>query len=107
MTLATDEFVRRFLIHILPTGFHRIRHYGLFASGKRAENIARVRELLSAPAPQNQADTDARDGTELPTLSHPCPCCGGRMIIIETFAGGRFPAERPHRSPRDNLPRAP
>jgi Putative transposase/Transposase zinc-binding domain len=95
MTLATDEFVRRFLIHILPTGFHRIRHYGLFASGKRAENIARVRELLSAPAPQNQADTDARDGTELPTLSHPCPCCGGRMIIIETFARGCSPRTRP------------
>jgi hypothetical protein len=55
MTLATDEFIRRFLIHVLPHGFHRIRHYGLFANGSRAENIARVRELLNVPVPQNQA----------------------------------------------------
>jgi hypothetical protein len=95
MTLAADEFIRRFLVHVLPTGFHRIRHYGLFASGKHAENIARVRELLRAPIQQNQADADARDGTELPTLSHPCPCCGGRMIIIETFARGCSPRTRP------------
>jgi hypothetical protein len=95
MILNTNEFIRRFLIHVLPHGFHRIRHYGLFASGSRAENIARVRELLSAPIPQNQADTDARGGTELPTLSHQCPCCGGRMIIIETFARGCSPRTRP------------
>jgi Putative transposase/Transposase zinc-binding domain len=94
MTLATDEFIRRFLIHVLPHGFHRIRHYGLFASGSRAENIVRVRALLSAPIPPNQADADARDGTELPMLSHPCPCCGGRMIIIETFARGCSPCTR-------------
>jgi hypothetical protein len=53
MTLATDEFIRRFLIHVLPTGFHRIRHYGLFASGVRAHNIAHARE--SAPIPRRQA----------------------------------------------------
>jgi hypothetical protein len=95
MILNTNEFIRRFLIHVLPHGFHRIRHYGLFANGSRAENIARVRELLSAPIQQNQADADARDGAELPTLSHPCPCCGGRMIIIETFARGCSPRTRP------------
>ena len=62
MTLAADEFIRRFLIHVLPAGFHRIRHYGLFASGTRAENIARARELLDAPAPQIQAsDPDPAD----------------------------------------------
>jgi Putative transposase len=49
MTLATDEFIRRFLIHLLPKGFHRIRHYGLLASGSRAANIARARELLAVP----------------------------------------------------------
>jgi hypothetical protein len=96
MTLTTNEFIRRFLIHVLPHGFHRIRHYGLFANGSRAENIARLRELLSAPIPQSQAgDTDARDGAEPPTLSHPCPCCGGRMIIIETFARGCSPRTHP------------
>jgi hypothetical protein len=96
MTIATNEFIRRFLIHVLPRGFHRIRHYGLFASGKRAENIARARELLNAPVPQNQAgDAAARDGTDPPTLAHPCPCCGGRMIIIETFERGCSPRTRP------------
>jgi hypothetical protein len=96
MTLATDEFIRRFLIHVLPTGLHRIRHYGLFASGKRVENIARARELLNSPAPQTQAgDPDAAEADEPPTLPRPCPCCGGRMIIIETFRRGATPRYRP------------
>jgi hypothetical protein len=92
MTLASDEFIRRFLIHVLPHGFHRIRHYGLFASSKRAENIARARELLNVSVPQGQAgDADARDSTEPQTLPHPCPCCGGRMIVIEIFERGCSP----------------
>jgi len=96
MTLATDEFIRRFLIHTLPTGFHRIRHYGLFASHKRAENIARARELLNAPAPQTETtNPGAADIGEPPTLAHPCPCCGGRMTIIETFRRGSMPRYRP------------
>jgi hypothetical protein len=90
MTLATSEFIRRFLIHVLPTGFHRIRHYGLFANGARAENIGLMRHLLNASAPQNQVGND----DEPPTLS-PCPCCGGRMIIIETFARGCSPRTHP------------
>ena len=94
MRLQAGEFIRRFLIHVLPSGFHRIRHYGLFAGGSRAENIARVRELLSAPAQQNDAD-DAADADQPHTLSHPCPCCGGRMIIIETFEPGRSPRTHP------------
>src|SRR5262245_34880502 len=94
MTLATDEFIRRFLIHVLPKGFHRIRHYGLFAKG--ADNIARARELLAVPKPQAEpADADVTDPNEPPTLSHPCPCCGGRMIIIETFARGCQPRYQP------------
>ncbi len=60
MTLATGEFIRRFLMHVLPKGFHRIRHYGLFANGNRAENIARARELLAMPAPHKQPETTAR-----------------------------------------------
>jgi len=96
MTLATYEFIRRFLLHILPDGFHRIRHYGLFASAARADNIARARELLAAPEPQTQVnDTDAVGTNEPPTLSHPCPCCGGRMIIIETFERGATPRYQP------------
>jgi hypothetical protein len=94
MTLDVAEFIRRFLIHVLPHGFHRIRHYGLFASAGRADNIARARELLNAPKPQcNPTDADPTD--ESPKLAHPCPCCGGRMIIIETFARGCSPSYRP------------
>ncbi len=101
MTLATDEFIRRFLIHVLPSRFHRIRHYGLFANGSRVDNLARVRKLLNASVPQNQAvDADAQDATEPPTLSHPCPCCGGRMIIIETFERGCSPRTHPTASVR-------
>jgi hypothetical protein len=96
MTLATDEFIRRFLIHMLPSGFHRIRHYGLFANSKRVENIARARELLNVPAPQTEArDVAAPDADEPQAHSHPCPCCGGRMIIIETFERGCSPRYRP------------
>jgi hypothetical protein len=96
MTLAIDEFIRRFLIHVLPDGFHRIRHYGLFANGGRAENIARARRLLNVPATSSEpSDASGTDDSEPQTLSHPCPCCGGRMIIIETFERGCAPRYRP------------
>jgi hypothetical protein len=94
MTLASGEFIRRFLIHVLPSGFHRIRHYGLFASSKRVENIARVRRLLAVPKPQSQ-NADAADSSEPQTLTRPCPCCGGRMIVIEIFERGCSPRTRP------------
>ena len=93
MTLATAEFIRRFLIHVLPQGFHRIRHYGLLASGTRADNIAKARRLLDVPAEQHEASDDSR--AEDAELSHPCPCCGGRMVIIETFQRGASPRYRP------------
>jgi hypothetical protein len=96
MTLATAEFIRRFLIHVLPQGFHRIRHYGLLASGTRADNIARARRLLDVPAVQPEAgDTCCAEATEPKPLSQPCPCCGGRMIIIERFQRGASPRYRP------------
>ena len=96
MTLAAGEFIRRFLIHVLPDGFHRIRHYGLFASGTRSGNIARARELLAMPPRPRQPDADATStDDELKTLASPCPCCGGRMIIIETFRRGATPRHRP------------
>ena len=80
MTLTTDEFIRRFLLHVLPKGFHRIRHYGLLASASRKANIARVRQLLAAPPAVEP--TESVEPTDQPP---PCPCCGGRMIIIDTF----------------------
>jgi Putative transposase/Transposase zinc-binding domain len=96
MTLATAEFIRRFLIHVLPHGFHRIRHYGLLASGTRADNIAKARRLLDVPAEQHEAgDNSCAKAAEAKPLAHPCPCCGGRMIIIETFQRGASPRYRP------------
>src|SRR5947208_11468845 len=83
MTLAIDEFIRRFLLHVLPTGFHRIRHYGLFASGNRADMIARAREFLGL-APPAAEDAVEIDPMAAQVLAHPCPCSGGRMIVIET-----------------------
>ena len=96
MTLATHEFIRRFLMHVLPSGFHRIRYYGLLASGKRAENIARARELLTLPILPFEAIKAATTSAEEPqTPKHSCPCCGSRMIIIETFARGCQPRHHP------------
>jgi hypothetical protein len=95
MTLTTNEFIRRFLIHVLPDGFHRIRYYGLFANGSRAHNIAQARNLLAMPTPKTADHAAGADTTEPATLSHPCPCCGGRMIIIETFERGSAPRYRP------------
>ena len=95
MTLATDEFIRRFLIHVLPKGFHRIRHYGLLASTNRAANIAHARELLAVPSRPKQPDTPEATIDEPRVLPQPCPCCGGRMIIIETFECGGEPKHRP------------
>ena len=97
MTLKPDEFIRRFLIHVLPNGFHRIRHYGLLASGTKTETIARARELIAAATPaqtaQKQQAPDSTAATDKP--DHPCPCCGGRMSIIETFERGSTPRYRP------------
>jgi hypothetical protein len=96
MTLATHEFIRRFLMHVLPAGFHRIRYYGLLASGQRAENIARARELLALPLlPIEAIKAASTEANEPQTSEHPCPCCGGRMIIIETFQRGCSPQYRP------------
>jgi len=95
MTLDAGEFIRRFLLHVLPSGFHRIRHYGLFAGTVRTHTIERARQLLAAlkPSPQRKpAETDS--DAEAPWPARPCPCCGGRMIIVEIFEG-----PRPSRSP--------
>jgi len=94
MTLATSEFIRRFLIHVLPKGFHRIRYYGILAKSSCTENLARARQLLAVPKPQGKPDNSS-DTDEVATSSHPCPCCGGRMLIIEVFAPGCQPHHRP------------
>ncbi len=95
MTLDAAEFIRRFLTHVLPSRFHRIRHYGLFASAVRARNIDRARQLLAAPeAPPQPARAEADSEPEQASAPRRCPCCGGRMIVIETFEGAR-PARPP------------
>ncbi len=96
MTLPIHEFIRRFLLHVLPAGFHRIRYYGLLASGKRAENIARARELLTPAIIPVDAIKAANTNADQPqTVEHRCPCCGARMIIIERFEPGSAPNYRP------------
>jgi len=94
MTLASHEFVRRFLLHVLPHGFHRIRHYGLLASSTRKANIARARELLAVAPPPGPAEA-----TEPLDWLPPCPCCGGRMTIVETFGRWRQPRAPPYAPP--------
>jgi hypothetical protein len=94
MTLHADEFVRRFLLHVLPTGFHRIRHYGLLASTGRQANVTRVRELLGVTVAVEPATSD-----EPADPSSACPCCGGRMIITDIFQ----PAFRARAPPRMGL----
>jgi hypothetical protein len=102
MTLETNEFIRRFLIHVLPKGLHRIRHYGLLAKSNCAANIARARELLAAPSPSKQPKPSEATATGEPRLlPRPCPCCGGRMIIIESFARGCEPEHRPTPASRE------
>jgi hypothetical protein len=95
MTLDPHEFIRRFLMHVLPQSFHRIRYYGFLTSQSRARNIARIRELLAAPLIPVDA-IKALDPTpeESKAPEHPCPCCGGPMRIIETFLRGQKPSYR-------------
>ena len=106
MTLEPGEFIRRFMLHVLPKGFHRIRHYGLLARSRtKAETLAHARELIAAATPvrpvqpakkQQQADDSAAPAVKPP---HPCPRCGARMVIIETFEAGRTPRHRPDPMP--------
>ena len=94
MTLATDEFIRRFLLHVLPRGFHRIRHYGLLAASARKDSLARARELLAVAPPlaDEEPPEQSRD------VRPPCPCCGGQMVIVEIFARWCQPRAPPRTS---------
>ncbi|MCP5037702.1 MAG: hypothetical protein GY945_08890 [Rhodobacteraceae bacterium] len=101
MTLETAEFIRRFMIHVLPKGQHRIRHYGFFGNGNRAANIASIRDLLrtkASDAERRDEDCAGSADEHLRILALPCPCCGGRMIIFETFAPQRQPRAPPVRT---------
>jgi hypothetical protein len=89
---AHDEFIRRFLIHVLPSGFHRIRHYGLLANANRADNIALARQLLGVPDPApTSGESDGADGRQQEDEWNTCPCCSGRMVIVEIFEPGCQP----------------
>jgi hypothetical protein len=90
MILDTHEFSRRFLLHVLPGGFHRIRHYGFLANGVRLAAIANARALLGAAAPDQPASN-----AEPEAHAAPCPCCGGRMIVVERFERGYAPRHPP------------
>ena len=95
MTLAPGEFIRRFLIHVLPAGFHRIRHYGLFANTARAANLAKARALLPPPPPAAAPSNDEPEAPAKP--ANACPCCGGRMILVEIFERRSAPRSAPPR----------
>jgi hypothetical protein len=96
MRLHPHEFIRRFLLHVLPRGFHRVRHYGLFANANRAANIAKARALLGAEPPAADPKQQPETTPDAPRVA-PCPCprCGARMIVIEVFARGCEPRWRP------------
>ena len=96
MTLDPGEFIRRFLLHVLPKGFHRMRHYGLLASATRKASIARARKLLDAPAPHATSDAPREPDQTAPADRHlPCPYCGGRMVVVEIFERGAKPRAPP------------
>jgi len=102
MTLAPDEFIRRFLLHVLPSGFHRIRHYGLIANTQRKENLIKARALLQVPETASTEDNEADEADEVDKTTdgewneaYLCPGCGAPMIIIETFLRGQRPRAPP------------
>jgi hypothetical protein len=90
MTLATDAFIQRFLVHVLPRGFHRIRHYGLLAASSRKTSLALARTLLEVALEPEDMDSEEPVDTR-----PPCPCCGGHMIIVETFERWQQPRAPP------------
>ena len=101
MTLSCEEFIRRFLLHVLPSGFHRIRHYGLIANTTRKDNLTRARELLmskvtdeSTDAVTNDVDT-ADSGNDDASATYVCPECGAPMLVIDIFLGGQLPRAPP------------
>ena len=102
MALPSHEFIRRFLMHVLPKGFHRIRHYGFLANGTRAANLARARSLLAGTSHDQEPDPESPEKPDEPSLpAYPCPSCGGPVMIIETFEPGCTPTHHRQRGPPD------
>jgi len=100
MSLTPAEFIRRFLLHVLPRRFHRIRHYGLFANRQRADNLALARMLLAMPMDENPAvETEPNESVEEHGMVYPCPACGGAMVIIERFDPNKAPRAQPRAPP--------
>ena len=98
MTLMPNEFIRRFLLHVLPNGFHRIRHYGLLATATCKANVARAKELIAAPSPPIDPSAEHVVADEAGTAADHrllCPHCGGRMIIVESFRRSGEPRAPP------------
>jgi hypothetical protein len=93
MRLPTAEFFRRFLIHVLPSGFHRIRHTGFLANGIRRDRISKIRRLLDAEPSQTPVEGES-DDPEDQDVRQSCPKCGSTMIVIETFLRGQTPKSR-------------
>ena len=89
MTLSADEFMRRFLLHVLPSGFHRVRHYGLISNGERKTNLAKVRALLNVAADDSTPEQNAQATAESVAPTFVCPDCGAPMRIIETLVRGQ------------------
>jgi hypothetical protein len=98
MTLPTHEFIRRFLIHVLPRRFHRIRHYGFLANGNRAANLELARKLLNVPAEPDAPEPEESEPDNRAS-DQPCPACGGNMVVIETFGPGQAPRRPQSRDP--------
>jgi hypothetical protein len=99
MALKTDEFIRRFLQHVLPQGFHRIRHYGLFANAVRNDNLARARALLNAQSIERKTDNDAstsEDSDDQPS-TFTCRHCGAPMTVVEILIPQHAPRAPPQR----------
>ena len=96
MTLSTGEFMRRFLLHVLPTGFHRIRHYGLIANARRRDNLAKVRHLLNVSSDADDAVSIDEAKAEPGQPTYVCPDCGAPMIIIETLVRTQSIRAPPH-----------
>jgi hypothetical protein len=98
MTLPSHEFIRRFLIHVLPKRFHRIRHYGFLANGQRAANLELARKLLNVPAEPDAPEPEESEPDNRAS-DQPCPACGGNMVVIETFGPGLAPRRPQSRDP--------
>jgi hypothetical protein len=95
MTLPAAEFIRRFLLHVLPAGFHRIRHYGFLANARRVANVTQARALIAEPGPRAGTDTDPATSEPPRASPPPCPHCGGIMALVETFLPGSQPPAPP------------